>query len=128
MFCSKTFSRAIWSQISQRRLWYRAIANSCGVWVYWASPPVIPALGQPFCTLSRCSRIASIAKHRQQLCNALLFHFPPLTPQVCLLRLLRRHLLVRRQWCTPLIPTLGRQRHADLWVRGQPFAHRETLS
>ena len=23
-------------------------------------------------------------------------------------------------WCTPLIPALGRQKQADLWVRGQP--------
>jgi hypothetical protein len=34
----------------------------------------------------------------------------------------------RAWWCTPLIPALGRQRQADLWVRGQPGLHRETLS
>jgi hypothetical protein len=28
-------------------------------------------------------------------------------------------------WCTPLIPALGRQRQADLWVRGQPGLHSE---
>jgi hypothetical protein len=28
--------------------------------------------------------------------------------------------LCRAWWRTPLIPALGRQRHADFWVRGQP--------
>jgi hypothetical protein len=31
-------------------------------------------------------------------------------------------------WRMPLIPALGRQRQADVWVRGQPGLHRETLS
>jgi hypothetical protein len=31
-------------------------------------------------------------------------------------------------WCTPLIPSFGRQRQADFWVPGQPGLHRETAS
>ena len=32
----------------------------------------------------------------------------------------KKNQLSRLCWCTPLIPALGRQRQANLWVRGQP--------